>query len=220
MGQITLTIDGREVRAEKGATILQVARHVGVSIPHLCYHEDVKPHGACRLCLVEIKKGSRSRLVASCAYEIEEGLEVQTKSDRVVRVRKLLIELFLAKAPYLREIQELAVEYGVDGTRWRKIMQPCILCGLCVRYCAEVKGEHAVGFVGRGTDREVAWIPDSTFKEDCLNCMECMDICPTGVFPSNFGMGGGEALRNALPEFKPALSREKKDGKEPVMPVS
>jgi NADH dehydrogenase/NADH:ubiquinone oxidoreductase subunit G len=219
MAQITLTIDGKEVHAEKGATILEVARHVGIRIPHLCYHEDVKPHGACRLCLVEITKGSRSKLVASCAYEAEDGLDVKTRSERVDRARKLLIELMLAKAPYMKEIQELAVEYGVEGTRYRKVVDPCILCGLCVRYCAEVKKEHAVGFVGRGTDREVAWIPDSAYERDCANCMECMDICPTGVFPSNFGMTGSDQLRKALPDFKPAPAR-KEDAKKPVLPVS
>jgi NADH dehydrogenase/NADH:ubiquinone oxidoreductase subunit G len=219
MAQITLTIDGREVHAEKGATILEVARHVGIRIPHMCYHEDVAPYGACRLCLVEITKGARSKLVASCAYEVEEGLEVLTGSDRVIRVRKLLVELLLAVAPYMKEVQELAAEYGVSETRYRRIVSPCILCGLCVRYCAEVKGEHAVGFVGRGTEREVAWIPDSAYENDCMNCLECMDICPTGVFPSNFGMTGSDQLRKALPDFKPAPAR-KRDERKPVMPVS
>ncbi|MFC1671937.1 2Fe-2S iron-sulfur cluster-binding protein [Planctomycetota bacterium] len=220
MGKIVFSMNGKEVHAEKGATILEVARHVGIRIPHMCYHEDVAPYGACRLCLVEIKKGSRSRLVASCAYEVEDGLDVWTRSDRVVRVRKLLIELLLAIAPYMREVQELAAEYDVRETRYRKIVSPCILCGLCVRYCAEVRKDHAVGFVGRGVDRQVAWIPPAAYDEDCTNCLECMDICPTGVFPSNFGMSRLDGLEGVLSDFKPVPQREKVEVDKPVMPVS
>ena len=208
------------MRAEEGATILETARHVGIDIPHLCYQEDVSPHGACRLCLVEISRGGRSKLVASCAYEVEEGLEVKTKSDRVVKIRKLLLEVLLATAPYMRYVQELASEYGVGETRFRKIVSPCISCGLCVRYCAEIKGEHAVGFVGRGTGRGVAWIPDSAYYEDCKNCMECMDICPTGVFPSNLGMSSVPQISDFLPPAE-ALRTERDKVKDiPARSVS
>jgi NADH dehydrogenase/NADH:ubiquinone oxidoreductase subunit G len=205
MGQIKIVMDGKEVHAEEGSTILDVARHVGIRIPNLCYHEDVSPYGACRLCLVEIRRGSSSRLVASCAYPVEEGLQVQTKSERVVRVRKLLIELLLSLAPFMREVQELAAEYGVRGTRFSRPVSPCILCGLCVRYCAEVKGEHAVGFVGRGTARDVAWIPDSAYHDNCQNCLECMDVCPTGVFPSNFGLSKVDQLESIIPPLGPPM---------------
>lgn len=188
MGQITLNIDGHEVHAEKGATILETARHVGIKIPHLCYHEELLPHGGCRLCLVEATKGGRSRLVASCAYPVEEGLEVLTDTERVRRVRTQLLELLISYAPDLKEVHRLAVEYGVRNTRYTKALSECILCGLCVRYCDEVKGAHAVGFIRRGTERQIAWIPDSSYDKNCQNCQECMDFCPTGVFPSNVGL--------------------------------
>lgn len=196
MGQVTLTIDGREVRAEEGATILEVARHVGIKIPHLCYHEHLAAHGGCRLCLVEITKRGGSRLVASCAYAVEDGLEVKTGSDRVLRVRALLLELLLSYAPDVPEVRQLAAEHNVRSTRYTDAAAYCVLCGLCVRHCDEVKCAHAVGFIGRGTDRKVAWIPDSAFDRDCQNCLECMDLCPTGVFPSNVGLATLPQLRD------------------------
>lgn len=198
MGQIKLKIDGKDVHAEEGATILEVARHVGIRIPHLCYHEDLLPHGGCRLCLVEVKRGGRSRLVASCAYAVEEGLEVGTNTERVVRVRTQLIELLLSVAPEVKEVHVLAAEYGVRSSRYTAAASYCILCGLCVRHCDEIKCEHAVGFIGRGTDRQLVWVPDSAFNKHCENCMECMDLCPTGVFPSNVGLSTLRQLQDTM----------------------
>ncbi|MHB1253098.1 MAG: 2Fe-2S iron-sulfur cluster-binding protein [Candidatus Humimicrobiaceae bacterium] len=186
--KISLLIDNNLVEVDEGNTILQAAKKAGIHIPTLCFHEKVKPHGACRLCLVEIEKRGRSRIVASCAYPAEDGLTVSTESIKVETIRKLLVEIYMAMFPFNPEIKVLSKKYNLSNTRFKKENDYCILCGLCVRYCAEVKGNNAVGFVGRGISKKVTFIPDSAYFKYCKDCMECMEICPTGVFPSNFGI--------------------------------
>lgn len=186
--EFLLSINGKQVRSKHGMTLLNAAASVGIHIPALCFHEKIKPHGACRLCLVEIEKRGKRRIVASCAFLAEEGLKVFTESPAVEEIRKHLVELYLALFPYNQEIKALAQKYGLTDTRFQKENNYCILCGLCVRYCAEVKGRNAIGFVGRGIDKKVSFIPDSAYFKHCLDCMECADICPTGVFPSNYGI--------------------------------
>src|SRR5450756_1296611 len=140
MSDVALVINGRNVTAEKGMTILEAARNAGVDIPTLCHHEEVAPFGACRLCTVEITSGGRSRLVASCVYPAEEGLDVQTESAPVVKGRKLILEMLLARAPGVQALTAYASRYGVDVAKFSSDPSFCILCGLCVNYCAEVKG--------------------------------------------------------------------------------
>jgi bidirectional [NiFe] hydrogenase diaphorase subunit len=188
MSKITLKIDGKTVSANKEETILDAARSLGIEIPTLCHHKKLIPYGACRLCLVELKQGKRSQLVASCGYYVKEGLEIYTQSERVQKVRKLVLELLLSILRNSPEIKRLARQYDVLTTRYKKFIHYCILCGLCVRYCDEVKKKNYLGFVGRGVDREVAWIPLSNYEDTCKNCMECLLLCPTGVFPSNWGV--------------------------------
>lgn len=186
--KINVIINGKTIQANEGDSILQAARDAGIYIPSLCYHEKLKPHGSCRLCLVEVEKNTRSKIVASCAYPVEEGLKIYTESTKVEEIRKKLVELYLAVFSFIPEIKSLAKKYNLKETRYKKENSYCILCGLCVRYCSEVKGNNAIGFVGRGTSKKVTFIPDSAYFKYCENCMECMDICPTGVFPSNFGI--------------------------------
>ena len=186
--KFNIIIDGQKVEINEGDTVLQAAKKNGIHIPTLCYHENIKPHGACRLCLVEIEKNSRSKIVASCAYPVEDDIIVHTESQKVEQIRKNLVELYLALFPFNPEIKALAKKYNLRKTRFKKENNYCILCGLCVRYCAEVKGYNAIGFVGRGINKKVTFIPDSAYFKYCENCMECVDICPTGVFPSNYGM--------------------------------
>ena len=186
--KFNIIIDGQKVEINEGDTILQAAKKNGIHIPTLCYHEKIKPHGACRLCLVEIEKNSRSKIVASCAYPAEDGIIVHTESQKVEQIRKNLVELYLALFPFNPEIKRLAKKYKLSGTRFKKENNYCILCGLCVRYCREVKKNNAIGFAGRGINKKVTFIPDSAYFKYCENCMECVDICPTGVFPSNYGM--------------------------------
>jgi len=185
MREVTLEIDGKEVKAKEGTTILEAAKAVGIEIPTLCYHEQLEPYGACRICSVEIRAGSRARVVTACVYPAEEGLVVDTKSERVVKIRKMLLELMLARTPSAAKIQDLAYEYGVEKTRFEKESAFCILCGLCVRYCAEVTKKNAITFVGRGTEREVMFIPEIASQE-CPSCQECFELCPTDVLRPNF----------------------------------
>lgn len=187
MSEVTLKINDKEVKAKEGATLLEAARSVGIDIPTLCYHEKLPPYGACRLCMVEIARGKRTRLVTSCVYNVEDGLVVKTESDRVIKVRKLILELMLARAPGVKSIQDYARRCGVTRTRFDIEPNFCILCGLCVRYCNMVKKANAIGFVDRGTERQVMFFPDIA-NEECAKCGECFSICPTGVLPSNYAL--------------------------------
>jgi len=186
--KINIVIDGKKVQIDKGNTLMQAAKKLGIHIPALCYHEKIKPHGACRLCMVEIERKGKSKIVASCAFPAEEGLIVHTESPKVEQIRKNLVELYIALFPYNPEIKRLAKKFGLVATRYKKEYNYCILCGLCVRYCEEVKKNNAIGFVGRGINKKVVFIPESAYFKKCKDCMECMDICPTGVFPSNYGI--------------------------------
>jgi len=183
--QINMKIDGLEVKTDEGKTLLQAAKEAGIRIPTLCHDDRLAPYGVCRLCSVEIKKGERSRIVASCVYPVEEGIVVETESPRVQKIRQVILELLRSRSPGLKE--ELSERYQVDKTRLDRDPTYCILCGLCVRYCDEVKGAHALGFVGRGTERQVVFFPEIAFKT-CPTCRECFNICPTGVIPTDFAV--------------------------------
>jgi bidirectional [NiFe] hydrogenase diaphorase subunit len=185
MSEITLEIDGRKVQAEEGMTILEAAQSVGIYIPTLCHHEKLEPYGACRICTVEIEARGKTNLVASCLYPVEQNLVVRTRSERVDKTRKMLLELMLAHAPDAPKLQDLAQEYRANKARFEKESSFCILCGLCVRYCAEVKKKNAIGFVDRGARREVVFIPEIASKE-CWNCKECFPLCPTEALQATF----------------------------------
>jgi coenzyme F420-reducing hydrogenase beta subunit len=179
--EVTLRIDDKEVKANEGATILDVARKLGVDIPTLCYISALYPFGACRLCSVEITdKRGRKRIVTSCNYPVEEGLVVSTKSEKVLKTRKLLLELLLARCPKVKKIQDLAREYGVEKPRFwiEDVEEDCILCGLCARVCEERIGICAINFAKRGVEREVT-TPYNRFSDDCIGCGACALVCPT-----------------------------------------
>jgi bidirectional [NiFe] hydrogenase diaphorase subunit len=174
---VTLTINGRRVSAKEGQTILKVAEENNIYIPNLCQNEAVKPYGACRLCLVEITRRGRQRLVTSCLYEVEEGLEVNTNSERVVANRRMLMELLLARCPNNKEINDLARKLGVEKTEFQKDDEQCMLCALCVRVCQEVVGVSALSLVNRGVDRQMA-TPFYEPSTVCIGCGSCAYICP------------------------------------------
>jgi bidirectional [NiFe] hydrogenase diaphorase subunit len=178
MSEIVLKIDGKEVKAKEGTTVLEAARSAGISIPTLCHHEKLEPYGACRLCIVEIDLRGWKKLVVSCLYPVAKDLVVITRSEKIDRIRKTILELLLAHAPDAFDLQDLAKEYGADRDRFEKEASFCIHCGLCVRYCAEVKKKYAVGFVNRGANREISFIPEVASRE-CWNCKECFQLCPT-----------------------------------------
>ncbi len=180
MKKVRLNIDGKDVEAEEGMTLLEAARAAGIHIPTLCYHEKLAPYGACRFCTVEISRNGKTRLVTSCLYNVENGLVVKTGSPKVIKMRKMLLELMLASAPVL---SELAGQYGIEKPRFKSEVTQCILCGLCARYCAEVKGANAITFVGRGVGRRVAFIDEVVSTGVCMDCRECFGVCPTGKVP-------------------------------------
>lgn len=179
---VKFTIDGNDLQVEEGKTVLEVALAEGIKIPTLCYHKELTPYGACRLCLVEIVKGGRPGLEASCLYRITDGLEVKTDTERVRRTRKIMFELLLARCPESERIQALAHEYGVDQTRIRlkprAHVRNCMLCGLCVRVCAEVSQRNAISFAGRGHRRTVN-TPFGKVSDSCIGCGACAYLCPT-----------------------------------------
>ncbi len=201
MSEIILQIDGKEVAAREGMTVLEAAREAGISIPTLCHHEKLEPYGACRLCIVELESRGSTRLVVSCLYPVEKNLVVRTRSEKVDRIRKTILELLLAHAPDAFELQDLAQEYGADRNRFEKEPSFCVHCGLCVRYCAEVKKKYAVGFVDRGTRREISFIPEIASKE-CWNCKECFPLCPTEALQAAFVLT--KALAFPPPSSAPA----------------
>ena len=178
MSEILLHIDGKAVKATEGMTVLEAAQVAGISIPTLCHHEKLEPYGGCRICMVEVEVRGRKNHVVSCLYPVEKDLTVRTRSEKVDKIRRTILEELLAHAPNSPELVQLAQEYGADRDRFEKEASFCILCGLCVRYCAEIKQKNAVGFMERGARREIRFIPELAAKE-CWSCQECFALCPT-----------------------------------------
>jgi NADH dehydrogenase/NADH:ubiquinone oxidoreductase subunit G len=176
--EIALQIDGQPVKAAADMTVLQAARAAGISIPTLCHHEKLEPYGGCRMCMVELEARGRKSYVVSCLYPVAPDLVVRTRSEKVDKIRRVILEELLAHAPHSPELTRLAQEYGADKDRFEKESSFCILCGLCVRYCDEVKGKNAVGFVDNGAQRKIRFVPEVAASE-CWHCQECFALCPT-----------------------------------------
>jgi bidirectional [NiFe] hydrogenase diaphorase subunit len=174
---ISLKVNRLPVSVERGTTLLEAAQFLGFPIPTLCHMEGLSPYGACRLCVVEIGEGPKARLVSSCTYPAEEGLSVRTASARVVRARKMTIELLLASCPQSKVIQDLASAHDVRQQRFRQEYETCILCGLCARMCTEQMAAGAIGFQGRGERRTLGTPFDKT-SAVCRLCGGCMYVCP------------------------------------------
>jgi len=175
---VKLTINGNSVEVPEGTTVLQAARQVGVKIPTLCYYEAVKPYGGCRLCLVEVTRDGRTVLTASCSYPVAEGIEVATDTPRVLRARRLVIDLLWSRSPELPILASIAKELGVEKPSFPLGESQCILCDLCTRVCSEVVGQGVIGMVGRGAVREVS-TPFGELMEVCQYCGDCGFVCPT-----------------------------------------
>ncbi len=178
---VSLIIDDKKLQASAGNTVLDAARAAGIRIPTLCYHPALAPHAGCRLCVVEI--AGRPRLAASCAYPVEEGMEVKTASPRVLKARRLAMSLLLLRCPKVSRLDELAEEVGVDETMLSRLKadeEKCILCGLCTRVCRERMAVGAIDFVGRGYRRKVG-PPFDEFSSVCVTCGACEVVCPTGA---------------------------------------
>jgi coenzyme F420 hydrogenase subunit beta len=172
-----LTINGIEVEVERGTSVLEAARFLGIPIPTLCHDDGLTPYGACRLCVVEAGQPPRSKLQAACTLRAEEGLVVSTHSARVERARQLLLELYVATSPQSKTLQDLASRYSVTGVRLRPKFEDCIQCGKCVRICREQMMAGAIDFAFRGPRRKVM-SPFGAQSEVCRHCGACLYICP------------------------------------------
>lgn len=205
-GTVTLRIDGKEVTVPEGTTILEAAEAAGIEIPHLCYHPELSPAGACRLCLVEVD----GKLLTACYHRVQEGMEVHTDTERLRRLRRLTLELILSDHPLdcltcerngSCELQRYAYEFGLEENRFagpdhaRKVIPPrednpfiryeaekCILCGRCVRACDEVQVRGVLDFAFRGFSTRVTTAFDKSLTEtNCELCGQCVAVCPTGA---------------------------------------
>ncbi len=204
---VTLTIDGNEVSAPAGSTIMEAAEStLGIRIPRLCYHPDLSMQGSCRVCIVEVK--DVPYYMASCAVKIAPGMEVRTNSPAIREARRDIVELLLDNHPRACltcerdgncELQNVAYASGVrerlfDGERKRfpietdnvavnRNQEKCILCGRCVRTCAEVQGVHNLSQQGRGFTTEVAPAHGCRMDDSvCIQCGQCINACPTAAF--------------------------------------
>jgi NADH-quinone oxidoreductase subunit G len=200
---VNLTIDDKQVKIEEGATILDAARKAGVEIPTLCDHADLSPYGACRMCLVEVSTAP-GRLMTACSTPVVNDMKVSTRTPAVMKARKTVLELLLVDHPLdcivcdkcgECELQNLAYEYEVNDQRFkgRKLNRPhenrspvvqmnpdrCVLCGRCVRVCADIVGADAIDFVKRGSDSRISTPYDRPL--DCEHCGQCIEVCPVGA---------------------------------------
>ncbi len=205
MPDFTVTINGREVPARPGMTVLEAATEAGISIPTLCYHPDLAPQGACRVCLVEIE-GERV-LQPSCSFPVRPGMIVQTHSAQVRKARRTVVELLLSDHPSdctvcarcgTCELQALAEDLGLREVRFRVpppghemddsslfvVRDPdkCILCRRCIETCAQIQGVEALRLKGRGYESLIGAPFDTPLGDTlCVNCGQCISRCPTGA---------------------------------------
>ena len=179
---IQFKIDGQDVVGKREETIIQVADRYGMKIPRLCYHPSVSELGVCRICIVEVTRGKRSRLAPSCVYPVQEGIIVNTETEKVLKYRRMILELLMARCPESQLIRDMAKEMGLEKTRFSFRQDPdkCILCGLCVRVCEEVIGANAICFSERGIHRKIT-TPFLELSDTCTGCGECAKICPTNA---------------------------------------
>lgn len=209
---IKLKINGHQISADDGATVLDAARRAGISIPTLCHHPKLSTFGGCRLCLVQIK--GIPRLVTSCTTPAAAGMEVTTSTPEIEDIRKTLVELLISDHPNDCmtcesagdcTLQDLAYNYGVTENRLggeRRIykkqdnnpflirnMEKCVLCGRCVKACDEIQGLGAIDFAYRGFQSKIC--PPFEHDLDCEFCGQCVAVCPTGALTGRMWKGKG-----------------------------
>jgi bidirectional [NiFe] hydrogenase diaphorase subunit len=223
----TLEIDGHEVSASAGQTILAVARENDIPIPTLCHIDGLSDVGACRLCLVEI--AGSNKLMPACVATVQEGMVVSTNTERLQKHRRLILEMLFAERNHICsvcvsnghcELQSLAQEQGVTHVRlpYRYPELPvdvsherftadhnrCILCTRCVRVCAEIEGAHVWDVMGRGIDSLVITdLHDEWGKSSCTRCGKCVQVCPTGALFDKSKIGSEHPK---YPDFLPYLN--------------
>ncbi|MBK1702358.1 bidirectional hydrogenase complex protein HoxU [Thiococcus pfennigii] len=228
---VTFQIDGRDYSAREDETIIEVARENGIPIPSLCYLEGLSTWGACRLCLVEL--AGSPRLVAACATQVAEGLQIYTDTPRLQRYRRTILELLFAERNHVCsvcvsnghcELQALAQRYGLDHVRvpyrhvayevdashemFRVDHNRCILCTRCVRVCDEVEGAHTWDVMGRGSDCRVITDMNRPWgaSDTCTSCGKCVQVCPTGALVKQ-GTSVGEMTKDL--HFLPYITRRR-----------
>jgi bidirectional [NiFe] hydrogenase diaphorase subunit len=188
---VNISINGATIRAIKGTSVLDTAIEYGICIPHLCHVPYLSDIGACRLCIVEHVVNGRSNVTTSCTLNVQDGMVILTNTDRIRKLRHNLAELLVAQAPNSRAIQDIALRCGVTEVRYPFRNEDCVLCGRCVRVCAEVWKARAKGFVGRGKNRRVDY-PFGIRPEFCKQCGSCIDLCPMTITPCDGPMKPGE----------------------------
>ncbi len=184
--KIKVTIDNKEIEVEKGTTILEAANMLGINIPTICNHEALTPYGSCRFCLVEVKRGNKVEITTSCNYQITKEIEVTTENDKILKYRKMILQLLLGRCPDNEYLLELAEKLGIKEPIFKADeYDDCILCGRCERACREVVGVNAITFSGRGVERKVE-VPFGDFNDLCIACGACAFVCPTGAVQVQF----------------------------------
>lgn len=205
---VTLTINGQKVEVEKDTTVLEAAAKLGIKIPTFCHDPRLKPHGSCRICVVEVNGGNN--LPTACVTPVYEGMEVETESEEVVTARKEILDLLLADHPLECltcekagecTLQDLCYQYGVeetsyDGERnkyeidqsndfYYSDQNKCIRCGKCVMVCDQLQETHAIGFAQRGFETHVATPFEKGLSEStCVSCGNCVSACPVDALGS------------------------------------
>jgi bidirectional [NiFe] hydrogenase diaphorase subunit len=225
----TLVIDGRDVSARETESILEAAQEQGIFIPTMCRLEGLSEVGACRLCLVEVK--GVNKLLPACVTRVEEGMEVTTRSERLDRYRRTVLEFLFAEGNHICsvcvanghcELQSMANRLGMDHVRVPYISprrqvdathdlfafdpNRCILCTRCVRVCDEIEGAHTWDVMGRGIASRVITDLNESWGDSttCTSCGKCVQVCPTGALVKK-GMAVAESVKH--PEFLPYLKR-------------
>lgn len=175
-----IKIDNKEIEVTPGETILEAARQAEINIPTLCYSKAFGGKGHCRMCMVEVKTGSTSRLVASCTYPIYNEIEVTTSTPAIEKIRRNIVMLLTKRAAGSQFMQDLHQEYGCpENALASDFNERCILCRLCVNACAEM-GTSAISAVLRGTEKRIS-TPYDEPAAPCIGCAACAQVCPTGA---------------------------------------
>ena len=203
--KLTVTINGKSVPGRRGQTVLEICRENAIHVPTLCYHPKMPPYGGCRLCIVEIE--NMRGLPPSCTTPAADGMKITTHSDRLLRVRRTVLELLLAYGEHNClmcekngecELQDLVYEHGIDHLRYKTSFEPkpvddssamivrdpnkCVLCGRCVRGCLSVQVNGVIDIAARGSDSFITTFNGGTLKDsNCVYCGECVSACPTGA---------------------------------------
>lgn len=197
---ILFLMDGKEIAADEGMTLLEVARENGVDIPTICFHEATKANALCRICVVEVE-GQRL-LQPACIVKVGPGMKVQTRSEKVIRARRTILEMLVSTMDLSEasEIQKMLIEYDAESDRFPgaerresdikddnpmyiRDYSKCLLCWRCVQVCAEdAQYTFAINFDGRGFDTQIGTFFDRSIPEtSCVLCGQCVAVCPTGA---------------------------------------